>query len=45
MSTAYCQLQHKVLEERAYVPPVNPHNVIKTVEWMETEVVESITDK
>lgn len=45
MSTAYCQLNHKVLEERAYAPPADPHNVIKTVEWMSTEIVETITDK
>lgn len=45
MSTAYCQLKEAVLEERAYAPPADPHNVIRSVEWMSTEIVESITDK
>lgn len=45
MSTAYCHLSERVLEEKPYPPPTSPHHVIKTVEWMSEEIVDSITDK
>lgn len=45
VSTAYAFLKEKLLEERAYPPPADPHETIKTVEWMASDIVESITDK
>ncbi|XP_017769188.1 PREDICTED: putative fatty acyl-CoA reductase CG5065 [Nicrophorus vespilloides] len=45
VSTAYCHLHERVLFEKPYPPPACPHNVIKTVEWMDEDVVESITHK
>lgn len=34
-----------MLQEKPYPPPASPHHVIKTVEWMSEEIVDSITDK
>nr|QGV11526.1 FAR9 [Tetrastichus brontispae] len=45
ISTAYCHLEEKVLGEKPYPPPSDPHKIIKCVEWMEDEVVEAMTDK
>lgn len=45
VSTAYCHLHERMLYEKPYPPPTSPDNVIKTVEWMDDEVIESITDK
>lgn len=45
LSTAYCHLNERILEEKPYPPPASPHHVIKTVEWMSEEIVDSITDK
>ncbi|XP_011495910.1 PREDICTED: putative fatty acyl-CoA reductase CG5065 [Ceratosolen solmsi marchali] len=45
ISTAYCHLEEKVLGEKPYPPPADPHKIIKCVEWMEDEVVEAMTDK
>ncbi|RLU25754.1 hypothetical protein DMN91_001912 [Ooceraea biroi] len=45
ISTAYCHLEEKILGERTYPPPANPHQVIKCVEWMDDDVVEAMTDK
>ncbi|KAK2580056.1 hypothetical protein KPH14_012340 [Odynerus spinipes] len=45
ISTAYCHLEEKLLEEKPYPPPADPHKIIKCVEWMDDDVVESITDK
>ncbi|XP_012344100.1 putative fatty acyl-CoA reductase CG5065 isoform X1 [Apis florea] len=45
ISTAYCHLEEKVLGEKPYPPPGNPHKIIKCVEWMDDEVVEAMTGK
>ncbi|XP_063978990.1 putative fatty acyl-CoA reductase CG5065 [Diachasmimorpha longicaudata] len=45
ISTAYCHLEEKVLQEKPYPPPADPHKIIKCVEWMEDDVVEAMTDK
>ncbi|XP_012263918.2 putative fatty acyl-CoA reductase CG5065 isoform X2 [Athalia rosae] len=45
ISTAYCHLEEKLLGEKPYPPPADPHKIIKCVEWMEDEVVEAMTDK
>lgn len=45
ISTAYCHLEEKVLGERPYPPPADPHKIIKCVEWMDDDVVEAMTDK
>lgn len=45
LSTAYCHLNERILEEKPYPPPASPYHVIKTVEWMNEEIVDSITDK
>ncbi|XP_012529911.1 putative fatty acyl-CoA reductase CG5065 isoform X2 [Monomorium pharaonis] len=45
ISTAYCHLEEKILREKPYPPPADPHQVIKCVEWMDDDVVEAMTDK
>ncbi|CAL7951772.1 unnamed protein product [Xylocopa violacea] len=45
ISTAYCHLNEKILEEKPYPPPTDPHKIIKCVEWMDDNVVEAMTDK
>ncbi|XP_076754542.1 putative fatty acyl-CoA reductase CG5065 isoform X2 [Xylocopa sonorina] len=45
ISTAYCHLKEKILEEKPYPPPTDPHKLIKCVEWMDDTVVEAMTDK
>ncbi|KAJ8982561.1 hypothetical protein NQ317_005032 [Molorchus minor] len=45
LSTAYCHLFEKVLYEKIYPPPADPHKVIKTVEWMDEKIIDSITHK
>ncbi|XP_014485814.1 PREDICTED: putative fatty acyl-CoA reductase CG5065 [Dinoponera quadriceps] len=45
ISTAYCHLDEKILGQRTYPPPTDPHNVIKCVEWMDDDLVEAMTDK
>ncbi|XP_028141885.1 putative fatty acyl-CoA reductase CG5065 [Diabrotica virgifera virgifera] len=45
LSTSYCHLHERVLKEKIYPPPANPHHVIKTVEWMKDDVIDAITPK
>lgn len=45
LSTAYCHLSERVLYEKAYPPPADPHNVIKTAEWLDDETLNLITPK
>ncbi|XP_030766783.1 putative fatty acyl-CoA reductase CG5065 [Sitophilus oryzae] len=45
VSTAYCHLNEKILYEKVYPPPTNPHDMIRTVEWMSEEVIDMITPK
>ncbi|KAF2896427.1 hypothetical protein ILUMI_09750, partial [Ignelater luminosus] len=44
VSTAYCHLHERILYEKAYPPPTDPHQVIRAVEWLDEEIIESITD-
>ncbi|KAF5306584.1 hypothetical protein FQR65_LT07311 [Abscondita terminalis] len=43
ISTAYCHLKEKVLYEKPYPPPADPHMLIKLVEWLDEAIVDSIT--
>ncbi|XP_050315779.1 fatty acyl-CoA reductase 1 [Anthonomus grandis grandis] len=45
VSTAYCHLNERILYEKPYPPPADPHKVIKTIEWLQDDVLESITPK
>lgn len=45
MSTAYAHLNEKILYEKLYDPPASPHHIIKTVEWMNDDIVDMITPK
>ncbi|GFG33603.1 hypothetical protein Cfor_03157, partial [Coptotermes formosanus] len=44
-STAYCHLNERVLYEKLYPPPADPHKIIKCVEWLEDDVINSMTKK
>ncbi|XP_060532693.1 fatty acyl-CoA reductase 1 [Cylas formicarius] len=43
LSTAYCHLHERILYEKPYPPPADPHKVIQTVEWLDEEVINTIT--
>ncbi|XP_077299873.1 fatty acyl-CoA reductase 1-like [Arctopsyche grandis] len=45
VSTAYCHLHEKLLLEKPYPPPADPNKMISCVEWMDDEVVNSMTEK
>nr|QLI61997.1 fatty acyl-CoA reductase 7 [Streltzoviella insularis] len=45
ISTAYCHLHEKLLEEKPYPPPADPHQVIQAVEWMDEDTVAALTPK
>ncbi|XP_048488006.1 fatty acyl-CoA reductase 1 isoform X2 [Plutella xylostella] len=45
ISTAYCHLHEKLLEEKPYPPPADPHQIIQAVEWMDDETVAAVTPK
>ncbi|CAG9854647.1 unnamed protein product [Phyllotreta striolata] len=45
LSTAYCHLHERVLYEKVYPPPADPYHVIKTIEWLNEEIVDTITPK
>ncbi|CAH2988364.1 unnamed protein product [Chilo suppressalis] len=45
ISTAYCHLHEKLLEEKPYPPPADPHQIIQAVEWMDDETIATLTPK
>jgi alcohol-forming fatty acyl-CoA reductase len=45
MSTAYCHLNEKLLLEKPYPPPTDPHRIIKAVEWLDEATVHGLTEK
>ncbi|XP_014251355.1 putative fatty acyl-CoA reductase CG5065 isoform X2 [Cimex lectularius] len=45
ISTAYCQLDQKVLEETLYSCPNDPHKIIKSCELMDEELVDKVSEK
>nr|ARD71193.1 fatty acyl reductase [Spodoptera exigua] len=45
ISTAYCHLHEKLLEEKPYPPPADPHQIIQAVEWMDEETIANMTPK
>lgn len=45
MSTSYCHLQEKMLMEKPYDPPADPHKIIKSVEYLEENEVEAMTKR
>ncbi|XP_065172075.1 putative fatty acyl-CoA reductase CG5065 [Atheta coriaria] len=45
VSTAYAHTREKVLEEKMYDPPANPHDVLKLIELLSEEVLDTIAPK
>ncbi|XP_075988837.1 putative fatty acyl-CoA reductase CG5065 [Anticarsia gemmatalis] len=45
ISTSYCHLHEKLLEEKPYPPPADPHQIIQTMEWMDEDAVAAVTPK
>lgn len=45
MSTSYCHLNEKLLMEKPYPPPENPHKIIKCMEQMDADAVDLMTKK
>ncbi|CAH2052651.1 unnamed protein product, partial [Iphiclides podalirius] len=45
ISTAYCHLHEKLLEERPYDPPANPHKIVAAAELLDEAAIERIAPK
>ncbi|KAJ0182890.1 hypothetical protein K1T71_000866 [Dendrolimus kikuchii] len=45
ISTSYCHLNEKLLEEKPYPPPADPHQIIDTMEWMDEKTAIAVTPK
>lgn len=45
VSTAYANCDREEVAETIYPPPANPHKVMDCVDWMDEELLESITPK
>lgn len=45
VSTSYCHLQEKMLMEKPYPPPADPHKIIKSVEFLDDDVVNAMTKR
>ncbi|XP_046682906.1 putative fatty acyl-CoA reductase CG5065 [Homalodisca vitripennis] len=45
ISTSYCHLQEKVLYEKAYPPPADPHKIIRACELLEEDLIEKISKR
>jgi len=45
VSTSYCHLNEKMLLEKPYAPPADPHKIIKAIEWLDNDVVNAMTEK
>jgi len=43
VSTSYCHLDEKVLFEKAYPPPTDPHKIIQSMEMLDEPFVETIS--
>lgn len=43
VSTSYCHLNEKMLMEKPYPAPTDPHKIIRAIEWMDDDVANSIT--
>ncbi|XP_013785541.2 putative fatty acyl-CoA reductase CG5065 isoform X2 [Limulus polyphemus] len=45
VSTAYCNCDRDEVDEIVYPPPANPQKVIDALEWMDEDMIASITPK
>lgn len=43
VSTSYCHLDEKILFEKAYPPPADPHKIIQSMELLEDSFVDTIS--
>lgn len=45
VGTAYCHLNEKLLLEKEYEPPTDPYKTISAAEWLDEDVLNTITKK
>jgi fatty acyl-CoA reductase len=45
LSTAFCHCDLEELEERTYETPVDPHDVMRCVQWMDETSLNLITER
>lgn len=45
VSTAYCNCDQAEVHEMVYTPPADPERVIKCVESLDDDIIDSITDR
>jgi hypothetical protein len=45
LSTAFCHCDLEVLEEKLYQSPLDPHDVMRCVQWMDDATLDLITER
>ncbi|XP_046382377.1 putative fatty acyl-CoA reductase CG5065 [Ischnura elegans] len=45
VSTAYCNCDREEVKEEIYPPPYDPEKIIQCTEWMDSDLVETLTPK
>lgn len=45
VSTAYCNCDRYEVKEKIYPPPYDPENIIQAMEWMDDELIQTLTPK
>jgi fatty acyl-CoA reductase len=45
LSTAFCHCDLEELEERAYDSPVDPHDIMSCVQWLDEASLDMITGR
>ncbi|XP_071443977.1 putative fatty acyl-CoA reductase CG5065 [Hetaerina americana] len=45
LSTAFCHVDHEVLEEKTYATPIDPEEIMRCVKWMDDAMLDSITPR
>ncbi|XP_031619645.1 putative fatty acyl-CoA reductase CG5065 [Contarinia nasturtii] len=43
VSTSYCHLNERLLMEKPYPAPADPHRIIKSIEWLDEDIVHTMT--
>jgi fatty acyl-CoA reductase len=45
VSTAYCNCNRQEVRELVYAPPADPEKIMQCVDWMEDDLLATITPK
>lgn len=45
LSTAFCYAEREELDEKVYEAPVDPHDVMRLVQWLDEDAIDLVTPK